>query len=52
MNISEILEHPWIQKNNKTFLPELRKKSKEQHISNFKLYASTDEVLKVNLADH
>jgi hypothetical protein len=45
MTIKEVLEHPWIQKFNKTFLPELRKKSRDQTLSNFKLYASTDEVL-------
>jgi hypothetical protein len=48
MSIKEVLEHPWIQKYNKTVLPELRKKSKDQNYSNFKLYTCTDEVLKDN----
>ena len=52
MGINEVLEHPWIQKFNKTTLPELRKKSKDQNMSSFKLYASTDEVLRENNKDY
>ena len=48
MTIKEVLEHPWIQKYNKTSLPEQRKKSKDVHHSAFKLYASTDEMLNEN----
>ena len=52
MGINEVLEHPWIQKFNKTKLPELRKKTKDQNMSSFKLYASTDEVLRENNKDY
>jgi len=44
MEIKEALEHPWIQKFNKTTLPEQRRKSKEVQSSNFKLYTTTDEL--------
>jgi len=43
MNITDVLEHPWIQKNNKSTLPEIRRKSHDSHNSTFKLYSSIDE---------
>jgi hypothetical protein len=44
MNIKEVLEHPWIQKFNKTKLPEIRRKSKDTNQgSTFKIYSTTDE---------
>jgi len=46
MEIRQTLEHPWIQKFNKTSLPEQRRKSKEIHSFNFKLYTVTDELMK------
>ena len=49
MDIKQALEHPWIQKYNKSPMPELRKKSRENtKESNFKLYAAIDEVVKDN----
>lgn len=50
MDIKQVLEHPWIQKFNKTNLPEQRRKSKDVHSSSsFKLYTATDEVMKENI---
>lgn len=43
MSIKEVLEHPWIQKYNKTKLPEIRRKSKDFAGSTFKIYTTTDE---------
>jgi hypothetical protein len=43
MTIKEVLEHPWIQKFNKTKLPEMRRQSKDDKASNFKIYTTTDE---------
>lgn len=43
MDIKQVLEHPWIQKFNKTSLPELRRKSKDFNQSVFKIYTITDE---------
>lgn len=43
ITIKEALEHPWIQKFNKTKLPEMRRKSKEFNASTFKIYSTTEE---------
>jgi len=50
MNTKQTLEHSWIQKYNKTDLPELRKNNKVQS-SSFKLYSSTDENMKETLKE-
>jgi hypothetical protein len=44
MTIRETLEHAWIQKFNKTPLPEFRRKNRNRNYSDFKFYTSTDEV--------
>jgi hypothetical protein len=43
MTISQALEHPWIQKFNKSILPEIRKKCKDLQYSTFKIYTSIDD---------
>jgi hypothetical protein len=43
MSIKEVLEHPWIQKYNKSNLPEMRRKSHDLSTSLFKIYTTTDE---------
>jgi hypothetical protein len=43
MNIKEVLEHAWFTKFNKSALPEIRRKSKEDRFFTFKIYSSTDE---------
>lgn len=43
MSIKEVLEHPWIQKYNKTKLPEMRRKSKEMPGSAFVIYSTSDD---------
>jgi len=44
MSIKEVLEHPWLQKYNKSKLPELRRKSNNEATSSlFKIYTSTDD---------
>jgi len=43
MDIKEVLEHPWIQKYNKSSMPEIRKKSRDFSGSTFQIYSSTDE---------
>jgi hypothetical protein len=45
MNIKEVLEHPWIQKFNKSPMPDIRRKSKELKYSSFKLYTMIEEKL-------
>jgi serine/threonine protein kinase len=42
MNINKLLEHQWIQQATKTLLPELRRVVKDDVISKFKIYTSTD----------
>ena len=42
LTIKEVLEHPWIQKYNKSKLPELRKKTDSNSGSMFKIYTTTD----------
>ena len=49
MTINEVLEHPWIQKFNKTKLPEIRRKSHDDKGSTFKIYSTTDESNEQNL---
>jgi len=49
MDIKQVLEHPWIQKYNKTSLPEQRRKSKDVQSSSFKLYTATDQVMKESI---
>lgn len=43
MSIKEVLEHPWIQKYNKTKLPEIRRQSKDLTGSTFVIYSTTEE---------
>jgi hypothetical protein len=44
MTIKEVLEHQWIQKYNKSKLPEIRRKSRDMSGADaFHIYASTDE---------
>jgi hypothetical protein len=43
MSIKEVLEHPWIQKHNKSKLPEMRRKSHDLSGSLFKIYTTTEE---------
>jgi Ca2+-binding EF-hand superfamily protein len=43
MDIRQVLEHPWIQKYNKSSMPEIRRKSRDYNGSNFQIYSSTDE---------
>jgi hypothetical protein len=44
MTISQVLEHPWFQKFNKSKLPEIRRKSKDFfNGSTFKIYTTTDD---------
>jgi hypothetical protein len=43
MSIKEVLEHPWIQKYNKSNLPEMRRKSHDANSSVFKMYTSANE---------
>jgi hypothetical protein len=43
MSITEVLEHPWIQKYNKNKMPEIRRKSKDIGGSTFKIYTTTEE---------
>jgi hypothetical protein len=45
MNIKELLEHSWIQKYNKSSMPDIRRKSKELKYSSFKLYSTIDDKL-------
>jgi hypothetical protein len=46
MNIRQVLEHSWIQKFNKTVLPEIRKKCKDLLYSTFKIYSTTEDINK------
>ena len=46
MTIKQVLEHSWIQKYNKTILPEIRKKAKDLIYSTFKVYSTTDDFSK------
>jgi hypothetical protein len=43
MKIKEVLEHPWIQKYNKSKLPEMRRKSHDGSTSVFKIYTTASE---------
>jgi serine/threonine protein kinase len=43
MTIKELLEHPWFAKINKTDLPELRRKSRDNNHSMFKIYSITEQ---------
>jgi hypothetical protein len=43
MSIKEVLEHPWIQKYNKSKLPEMRRKSDVNSASVFKIYSNVNE---------
>lgn len=47
MSMKDVLEHPWIQKFNKTKLPEMRRKSRDLNASTFKMYTITDETNEV-----
>jgi hypothetical protein len=42
MSINKLLEHKWIQQSTKTLLPELRRIIKDDLLSKFKIYTSTD----------
>ena len=48
MVIKEVLEHPWIQKYNKSTLNDRRRTSSESNGSMFKIYTTTDESEKIN----
>ena len=43
MLIKECVDHPWIQKFNKSNLTDLRRQSKDIKVSTFKMYTITDE---------
>jgi hypothetical protein len=45
MSIKQVLENQWIQKYNKTKLPEIRRKSKDvsSNASSFKIYATVED---------
>jgi serine/threonine protein kinase len=42
MTINKLLEHKWIQRSTKTLLPEIRRIIKDDVLSKFKIYTSTD----------
>lgn len=48
MKIREVLEHPWIQKYNKSKLPEMRRKSHDGSSSVFKIYTSASEEINIS----
>jgi len=43
MTIKELLQHPWIQKYNKSNLPNLRKQGLGDSISPFKIYTISED---------